>query len=63
MKVIKDAYMAWLDKEIEIAETVHGGIHYSEERVNVLKECRTKLTEVITEEFHKLSEKKENEDA
>ncbi len=59
MKQIKDAYMTWLDAEIEKCKTMPTRTAENMTRQDVLEECRTRLVEVITEEFHKLSEKKE----
>ncbi len=61
MKQIKDAMMKWLDDEIDGLKNTEA--EFKIIRLHTLEEVRTKLTEVIVEEFHKLSEKKENEDA
>ncbi len=54
MKVIKDAMMKWLEDEIGLAD-------YNGEmcRKEVLEEVKSKMSEVIAEEFHKLSESKD----
>ncbi len=61
MKVIKEAMMKWLDEEIEKERNtpyfVHGD---SPTRLNTLIEVKSKLSEVIVEEFHKLSQDNEN---
>ncbi len=52
MKVIKDAMMKWLDDEIE--KESHLTQVVSASRWQILEEVRTKLTEIIVEEFSKM---------
>ncbi len=54
MKVIKDAMMKWLDDEIY--KEANDQPTPTRSRYDVLMEVKTKLSEIIVEEFVKLTE-------